>query len=73
VEIDAFNERLVEAVNRGGEIFVSHTRLQGRFVIRLAIGNLRTTEHHVDRAWELFRSHRAALSNEDAGAYRLQP
>jgi aromatic-L-amino-acid decarboxylase len=72
-EIDAFNERLVEAVNRGGEIFVSHTRLQGRFVIRLAIGNLRTTEHHVDRAWELFRSYRAALSNEDAGAYRLQP
>lgn len=52
---DTFNERLMEAVNRSGEVFVSHTRLNGRFVIRLAIGNLHTTEAHVRRAWDLFR------------------
>ena len=56
VAIDAFNERLMEEVNRSGEVFVSHTRLQNRFVIRLAIGNLRTTEEHVRRAWELIRA-----------------
>jgi aromatic-L-amino-acid decarboxylase len=63
-EIDAFNERLIETVNRGGEIFVSHTRLHGRFVIRLAIGNLHTMEHHVARAWELLRRSRQALNSE---------
>jgi aromatic-L-amino-acid decarboxylase len=52
---DAFNERLLEAVNEGGEVFLSHTRLQDRFVLRLAIGNLRTTEAHVARAWSLLQ------------------
>ena len=52
---DAFNERLLETVNAGGEVFLSHTRLQGRFVLRLAIGNLRTTEAHVARAWALLQ------------------
>jgi aromatic-L-amino-acid decarboxylase len=55
LSVDAFNERLMEAVNRSGEIFVSHTRLNGRFVIRLAIGNLHTTEAHVQLAWDRFR------------------
>jgi aromatic-L-amino-acid decarboxylase len=59
--LDAFNERLIDEVNKSGEVFLSHTRLNGRYVIRLAIGNLRTTEQHVARAWELIRS--AALSN----------
>jgi aromatic-L-amino-acid decarboxylase len=53
--IDAFNERLMAMVNRGGELFVSHTRLNGRYAIRLAIGNLHTTEAHVRRAWDRFR------------------
>jgi aromatic-L-amino-acid decarboxylase len=55
-ELDAFNEDLLESVNRGGEIFLSHTRLNGKFAIRLAVGNLHTTEEHVRRAWELLRS-----------------
>jgi aromatic-L-amino-acid decarboxylase len=63
-EIDAFNERLMNAVNRHGEIFVSHTRLRGRFVIRLAIGNLRTTEQHVARAWELLRNEARRLNDQ---------
>jgi aromatic-L-amino-acid decarboxylase len=54
-DIDGFNERLLEAVNDTGEIFVSHTRLDGRYAIRIAIGNLHTTEAHVARAWELLK------------------
>ena len=60
-EIDAFNERLLESVNATGEMFISHTRLDGRYALRLAIGNLRTTEVHVARAWELLREHAANL------------
>ena len=59
--IDALNARLVDAVTGTGEIFVSHTRLNDRYAIRLAIGNLHTTEAHVTRAWELFQAHAERL------------
>jgi aromatic-L-amino-acid decarboxylase len=49
---DEQNEALLERVNRSGEIFISHSRLEGRYVLRLAIGNARTTEDDVRRAWE---------------------
>jgi aromatic-L-amino-acid decarboxylase len=55
--IDHGNERLLEAINRTGEIFMSHTRLDNKFVLRLAVGNLHTTEVHVGRAWQLIREH----------------
>jgi aromatic-L-amino-acid decarboxylase len=54
--VDAINQRILETVNASGEIFLSHTRLRGRFALRIAIGNLRTTEKHVRRAWQLLRS-----------------
>ena len=53
---DAENEALLEQANRSGEIFISHTRLDGRYVLRLAVGNERTTEADVRRAWDLIRS-----------------
>ena len=46
------------AVNSTGEIFISHTRLDGRYALRLAIGNLHTTESHVARAWALLQAAR---------------
>ncbi len=61
-ELDALNERLMAAVNATGEIFISHTRINGALALRLAIGNLRTAEHHVVRAWDLLRQHSAGLS-----------
>jgi len=50
---DEENERLLQRVNASGEIFLSHTRLDGRYVLRLAIGNERTTEDDVRRAWQV--------------------
>jgi aromatic-L-amino-acid decarboxylase len=50
---DDENERILERANRSGEIFLSHTKLNGRYVMRLAIGNARTTESDVQRAWEV--------------------
>jgi aromatic-L-amino-acid decarboxylase len=52
---DEENEAIVERANRSGELFLSHTRLDGRYVLRLAIGNERTTEEDVRRAWEALR------------------
>ncbi|MFN8222785.1 MAG: aminotransferase class V-fold PLP-dependent enzyme [Gaiellales bacterium] len=58
---DAANERLLQRVNASGEIFCSHTKLDGRLVLRLAIGNARTTEADVRLAWEVLRREAAAL------------
>ena len=52
---DELNEQLLERINASGEIFLSHTRLDGRYTLRLAIGNLRTTERHIARAWQLIQ------------------
>ncbi len=52
---DEENEALLERVNAGGEIFISHTRLNGRYVLRLALGNVRTTEEDVRQAWDVLR------------------
>jgi aromatic-L-amino-acid/L-tryptophan decarboxylase len=52
---DAENEALLERVNRTGEIFISHTRLQGRYALRFAVGNARTTEEDVRRGWGALR------------------
>ncbi|MBA3428003.1 MAG: aminotransferase class V-fold PLP-dependent enzyme [Actinobacteria bacterium] len=52
---DEENEALLERVNAGGEIFLSHTRLNGRYVLRLAVGSARTTEQDVKLAWEVLR------------------
>ena len=52
-ELEALNARLVETVNATGEIFLSHTKLYGKYTLRLAIGNMHTQERHIARAWEL--------------------
>ena len=53
---DEENEAILERANRSGEIFLSHTKLNGRYVLRLAIGNARTTEADVRRAWEVLNT-----------------
>lgn len=53
---DEENEALLERVNASGEALLTHTRLDGRFVLHLAVGNMRTTEDDVRRAWEALRA-----------------
>ena len=62
-ELDRFNEELLDAVNATGEVFLSHTRLDGNFVLRLAVGHQRTAESHVARAWALLMDHTARLAS----------
>jgi aromatic-L-amino-acid/L-tryptophan decarboxylase len=54
-ECDRRNEAIMHAVNASGDVFLSHTKLDGRFTLRLAIGNLRTEERHVALAWQRLR------------------
>ncbi|MGE0132832.1 MAG: aspartate aminotransferase family protein [Blastocatellales bacterium] len=51
--LDVLNRKLLEAVNQTGEAFLSHTRLRGRFTIRLVISHLRTDEEQINRVWEI--------------------
>lgn len=50
--LDRLNERLMEEVNRKGKVFLSHTKLNGKLTLRLAIGNIRTTRDHIKLAWD---------------------
>jgi aromatic-L-amino-acid decarboxylase len=53
--LERHNAAVMEAVNRTGGVFLSHTKLNGRFAIRLSVGNVRTERRHVERAWELLQ------------------
>ena len=58
---DEENEELVRRVNATGEVFLSHTRVGDRYVLRLAVGNFRTTEDDVRLAWDVLRREAAGL------------
>jgi aromatic-L-amino-acid decarboxylase len=52
-ELDRLNERLLHALNDDGRLYLTQTRVQGRYVIRFAIGQRSTTREHVARAWQV--------------------
>ncbi len=52
---DDFNERLMHAVNAVGPIFISHTKLRGRLVLRACVGNLRVEPEDVPNSWKIIR------------------
>jgi aromatic-L-amino-acid decarboxylase len=62
--LDTLNERLMDAVNADGRVFLSHTRLSGRFTIRIAINHLRTEQRHLDACWQLIVEHGRRLAAE---------
>ena len=60
--LDEANVKLMDAVNRTGEAFLSHTKLHGRMTIRVAIANLRTEDSDLERTWEILRREAAELA-----------
>jgi aromatic-L-amino-acid decarboxylase len=58
---DDRNRELLERVNASGDMFISHAVLGGRYALRLALGNMRTTEEDVELAWEVLRREAAGL------------
>jgi len=61
-ELDALNERLLAKVNASRRVHLTHTRLDGRYVIRLVVGQRGTEREQVAEAWALIREGAAALA-----------
>src|SRR5437868_12656876 len=51
-ELEALNERIMNNINAAGRFFLSHTKLYSKFTIRIAVGNLRTTQQDVQELWK---------------------
>ena len=63
-ETDELNQRILDRVNASGTAFLSHTKLGGRLVLRVAIGNLKTRESHVAALWGLLQDAAHAATEE---------
>ncbi|HVS20291.1 MAG TPA: pyridoxal-dependent decarboxylase [Pyrinomonadaceae bacterium] len=63
--LDALNEAIMHGVNATGQAFLSHTKLNDKLTLRLSIGNIRTTERHVRRVWELLNEQLKRLTAQN--------
>jgi aromatic-L-amino-acid decarboxylase len=52
---DALNERLLERLNQSGRLYLSHTKLNDLYTLRLCVGQTHTEAEHVQRAWQLIQ------------------
>jgi len=59
---DVDNEELLSRLNASGQVYLTHTKVDGRFVLRLAIGSPQTTRAHVEQAWALIQTTATDLS-----------
>lgn len=58
---DDFNERLMDRLNRSGQLYLTHTRLNDRLVLRFCVGQTFTEARHVRQAWERIQQTAAEL------------
>ncbi len=61
VQLETLNKHIMNNINASGHFFLSHTRLHGKFTIRIAIGNLRTTAQDIRDLWEALQGELARL------------
>ena len=60
-KLNQINEELLKKLNSTGRVYLSHTKLNGKFTLRMVIANTNVTEHHVEEAWELIKGIAASL------------
>ena len=58
---DAANQAIMERLNRSGDLFLTHTKLNGKLTLRLSIGQMHTKARHVEKAWERIKEEAARL------------
>jgi aromatic-L-amino-acid/L-tryptophan decarboxylase len=61
--LNALNEAIMHGVNATGKALLSHTKLNDDLTLRLSIGNIRTTEKHVQQVWELLNDQLKKLTD----------
>ncbi len=59
---DAFSEKLLNALNEGGTAYLTHTKLNGQYVLRMVIGQTHTERRHVEATWQSLRALATALA-----------
>jgi aromatic-L-amino-acid decarboxylase len=52
-DLDALNERIMNEINASGEAYLSHTKLNGKFTLRLSVGSIKVEERHLRKVWDL--------------------
>ena len=52
-DLDALNEKIMNEINASGEAYLSHTKLNGKFTLRLSVGSIRVEERHLEKVWKL--------------------
>ena len=64
---DEANQALMDRLNRSGDLYLTHTRLNGRLTLRLCVGQTNTQARHVKRAWERIREEAGRLGDNSNG------
>lgn len=74
---DSRNEELLQMLNRSGKLYLSHTKLNGKYTLRFCVGQTTTELHHVETAWSEIRSTANLLDTKgsmpSAGASPAKP
>ena len=52
-DLDALNEKIMNEINASGDAYLSHTKLNGKFTLRLSVGSIRVEERHLRKVWNL--------------------
>jgi len=52
-DLDTLNERIMNEINASGEAYLSHTKLNGKFTLRLSVGSIHVEEKHLKKVWDL--------------------
>lgn len=58
---DDANQKLLSTLNKSGKLYLSHTKLNGKYVLRLSVGQTRTEREHVEKAWESIKAEASKL------------
>ena len=55
-DLDALNERIMNDLNASGDAYISHTKLNGKFTLRLSVGSIRVEQRHIEKVWNLLNA-----------------
>lgn len=62
-EVDHYNQLLLNTINQSGNLYLSHTRLNGNFVLRMSVAQTETNQRHVEAAWKMITETACTLNH----------